>query len=130
MINKYLNFQPFTEAEARTLFRLAAIGEAAGWTVLITGLALSHFLHNSLPVLISGQFHGVLFLIYFAMTTAVAPSIKWGIRKILLALACGVPPYGSLFFEFWQSFRLNQVRISNVLFKNYLLQSLLPDSEI
>lgn len=127
MITKYQNFRPFTEAEAWVLFRLAAIGEAIGWTILITGLILAHFLHNDLPVLIAGQFHGVLFLIYFAAVIAVSPSIPWGLRKTLLAAACGVPPYGSLVFEVWQSHKMNQGKLSLTLCGLYLSRLAVSD---
>lgn len=122
MIRKYQNFRPFSEAEAWGLFRLAAIGEAVGWTILITGIILSRFIHNSLPVLIAGQFHGVLFLIYFAVTAAVSPSIPWRPREILLAIACGVPPYGSLAFELWQSHKKSANKLKVSIKREYLNQ--------
>ncbi|HEX5447718.1 MAG TPA: DUF3817 domain-containing protein [Candidatus Saccharimonadales bacterium] len=121
-LQRYYNFKPFTEMEAWTLFRLAAFGEALGWTLLITGIILSHFLHTNLPVLIAGQFHGILFLIYFAAAALTAPSLSWRPRRIITAIVCGVPPYGSLLFELWQSHRQNRDRLKITLGNSYLTQ--------
>jgi len=122
VIRKYQNFRPFSEAEAWALFRLAAVGEAVGWTILITGIILSRFLHNNLPILIAGQFHGILFLIYFAVTAVVSPSNRWSFQKIILATLCGVPPYGSLAFEFWQSHQRSADKLKVSIRREYLNQ--------
>ncbi len=122
MLKKYSKFKPFTEAEAWALFRLAAFGEAIGWTILITGLLLAHFLHNNLPVLIAGQFHGLLFLIYLAAAVSMSPSLGWPRAKIMLAAACSVPPYGTLLFELWQSHNLRRDRVRFILHNLYLAQ--------
>ena len=120
MLNKYFSFKPFSASEAWTIFKLAAFGEAIGWTVLITGVILGHYLHSSLPVLIAGQFHGILFLIYLATAVLASPSLFWRPGKILLAVACGVPPYGSLVFELWQAHRLNRHKLRFTLQTVYL----------
>jgi integral membrane protein len=119
---RYYNFKPFSPEEAWTLYKLAAVGEAVGWSVLITGLILAHFLHSNLPVLIAGQFHGLLFLMYFAATITVSPSIPWDLRKTFLAIAFGVPPYGSLIFELWQSLIRSQGQFSLTVCSRYLSQ--------
>ena len=58
--------KPFTEREAWGLFRLAAFGEAFGWTILILGVAINRYnltgAKYALPI--AGQIHGSLFLIY------------------------------------------------------------------
>ena len=121
MLSRYYSFKPFTEAEAWTLFKLAAYGEALGWTILITGMALGHFLHSGLPVLIAGQFHGVLFLIYFAAAALLSPSLSWPPKRILTAIISGVPPYGSLIFELWQAHNLKLSRLNTILGSLYLV---------
>ena len=104
----------FTEDEGWMLFRLAAIAEACGWTLLITGIACEHYVvpGNNIPVLIAGQLHGVLFLIYCTAAVGLYPTLHWPRRRMVAALLASVPPYGSLLFEWWaQSLhRRNQFR--------------------
>jgi len=96
------HFRPFMDEEAWTLFRLAAYAEAGGWTLLITGLGLKQFvLHgNNIPVLIAGQMHGTLFLVYIVACVVLYPSLRWSRAAALLAGIASVPPYGSLVFEY------------------------------
>jgi integral membrane protein len=105
LIKNYKNFRPFTDQEAWFLFRLAAWGEAAGWTLLISGIICREIIHNNLPVLITGQFHGILFLGYIAASILLAPSLNWTLKRTLAAGLCSVPPYGSLVFELWAAGR-------------------------
>lgn len=99
--------QPFREREAWGLFRLAALGEAVGWTLLITGILLSHTtlaIHND-TVPVAGQLHGMLFLAYFAILIATFTSLRWSHPKLLLAAIAGVVPYGTLVFEQWAAWQ-------------------------
>lgn len=98
-IEGYKRFTPFTDEEAWSLFKMAAWGEAVGWTLLISGIICQEVIHNNIPVLITGQFHGLLFLIYIAASVILAPSLRWPLRRTLIAGLCAVPPYGSLLFE-------------------------------
>lgn len=103
LLQKWESFRPFTEQEAWGLFRLAAIGEAVGWTLLITGIAIEHF-HlpgQDYAVAIAGQIHGLLFFAYFGALTAGYSSLRWPRWQMLVGLAAGVPPYGSIIFEQW-----------------------------
>lgn len=95
------SIRPFTEREAWNLFRFGAIGEAFGWAVLMTAIL---YQHTDLPgreyaVPIGGSFHGTMFLIYFGLLIAVSTSLRWSFAKVVTALVCGVPPFGSLVFE-------------------------------
>jgi len=85
------------------LFKLAAIGEACGWTLLITGILVQRFItpHSNIPILIAGQIHGLLFLLYITASVLVAPSLRWSLRRTIIAGLFAVPPYGSLLFELW-----------------------------
>lgn len=103
ILDQYKHFKPFSDEEAWFLFRLAAWGEAAGWTLLISGIICREVIHNNIPVLIAGQFHGILFLIYITASIILAPSLRWPLRRTLAAGLCSVPPYGSLAFELWAS---------------------------
>jgi integral membrane protein len=112
-LDKYYSFRVFTKKEAWALFRLAAYGEAVGWTILIIGIILSHFLDNNVPVLLAGNFHGIFYIFYFVMVILTAPCMDWKIKKTLVATICGVPPYGSLIFEQWQARQLRKLHSRN-----------------
>ncbi len=97
------NSRPFEENEAWWLYRAVALGEAIGWTLLITGIAIRHYKlpGHAYAVPIAGQLHGMLFLAYFGILLAVSTSLRWSRRQLLVALMAGVPPYGSILFEQW-----------------------------
>lgn len=101
----YQNFQPFTDAEAWMLFRIAAIGEAVGWSLLIIGILCRNLSvsWNEAPVQVAGRMHGTLFLIYIVAVVVLSPSLKWSAPRTLLAGLCSIPPYGSLLFEQWSA---------------------------
>ena len=103
LLRKFEHNRVFTEDESWLLFRIAAIAEACGWTLLITGIALEKFIipGNTIPVMIAGQFHGVLFLSYALASIGLYPTLRWSRQKALFALLASVPPYGSLMFEMW-----------------------------
>ena len=93
----------FTEDESWLLFRIAAFAEAFGWTLLISGIAIERYLvpGNTIPVMIAGQFHGVLFLSYALASVGLYPTLRWSRPKAFFALLASIPPYGSLLFEIW-----------------------------
>lgn len=106
----YRAFRPFTEAEAWGLFRLAAIGEAVGWTLLIIGVGCQHLpvSWNQIPVQLAGRVHGTLFLMYATAVIVLAPSLGWSWLRTFIGGLASVPPYGSLLFEMWASHRKRQ----------------------
>ncbi len=112
VLNAYLNFKPFSNYEAWLIFKIAALAEALGWTMLISGIAISYFITpgNNIAVQIAGHLHGGLFMIYIALALLVAPSLNWRPIRIILAGLASVPPYGSLLFEMWQSHLRQQSR--------------------
>jgi integral membrane protein len=115
--------RPFSETEAWTLFKWAAYGEAAGWTLLITGIivAKTHLPGHAIALPLLGQTHGMLFAFYLAIVLATASSMRWDIRRLVVAIAVSVPPYGTLVFEQWalrdrsrrirQNYQRSEVRI-------------------
>jgi integral membrane protein len=113
LLAKFESAKPFTDAEAWSLFRLAAIGEACGWTMLIAGITLKQYvLHgNNVPVLIAGQIHGTLFIIYIVAALALYPSLGWSRGKAILAGLASIPPYGSIIFEQWAAHRRSRTAI-------------------
>lgn len=104
-------WQFFDDREAWLIFRLAAFGEAIGWTLLITGIAYKHFgLPNGPDVLtVLGQTHGTLFFGYAAAVLAVASSLRWSKLEFLVAAAVSVPPYGTLVYEKFLAHRRKQI---------------------
>ena len=110
----YKKFRPFSDDEAWMLFKLAAIGEACGWTLLISGILIQRFItpHSNIPVLIAGQIHGLLFLLYITAAIIVAPSLRWDLRRTFTAGLFSVPPYGSILFELWAARIRNRKQLS------------------
>lgn len=103
----YQHFRPFTDEEAWGLFRLAAIGEGVGWTLLILGIFCRDVVWpgNQFTVAFAGRIHGILFMFYIAAALLLAPSLQWSFMRTIIAGLCSVPPYGSIAFEMvigWQ----------------------------
>lgn len=123
-LEKLEGLKPFTENEAWFLYKVVAISEAVGWTILITGILIKKYEwpgHN-IAVPIAGQIHGMIFLAYFGILLAVYTSIGWSRGKFLLAVLAGVPPYGSLIFEQWASYTRSN-KNCRLHFRSILLSS-------
>ena len=115
------SLKPFTADEAWMLFRLAAIAEAGGWTLLISGILIKHFLTpgNNVPVLLAGQVHGLIFLTYLIAAVGLYPSLGWSRPKAFFAVLASVPPYGTLLFEQWAARVRNKSNLQ--MYSHYLL---------
>lgn len=113
--------KPFTEHEAWGLFRIAALAEGFGWSLLITGIIIRNYglLGHNIAVPIAGRIHGTFFLAYFGILIATYSSLGWSRRKLMLATIAGVPPFGSLIFEQWAAHKRNvhhrQIYFSSLL---------------
>ncbi len=107
LLDRLEAIRPFSEAEAWGLYRIAALNEAVGWTLLIIGVAIRHFKWpgHAYAVPIAGQIHGTIFLIYFGVLLATYTSLRWSRGKFVFAALAGVPPYGSLLFEQWAAYQ-------------------------
>ncbi|HVX58795.1 MAG TPA: DUF3817 domain-containing protein [Candidatus Saccharimonadales bacterium] len=117
-MKRYRNFKPFSENEAWGLFRLAALAEAVGWTLLIGGLLIQRYLMHgdNTAVLLAGRVHGTLFLIYATAAVVLAPSQSWSLRRTLVAGVASAPPYGSLMFEQWAAHKRRRESLEKSLF--------------
>lgn len=85
------------------LFKIAAITEAVGWSMLISGIVISTYITpgNEIAVQMAGRIHGTLFLIYVTAVLTLSPSLGFTLPKTIVAGLCSAPPYGSLIFEIW-----------------------------
>lgn len=107
MLRKFESNRVFTENEAWTLFRLAAIAEACGWSLLVAGIMFEKYFGSHIPVLLAGRTHGMVFFLYALAATGLYPSLGWSRKRALVALLASVPPYGSLLFEQWSAHARN-----------------------
>jgi integral membrane protein len=127
----YQNFRPFTDEEAWMLFRLAAFGEAIGWTLLIIGILIDQtsVSWHEIPVKITGQIHGMLFLAYAAAALVLSPSLGWSWFRAIVAGLASVPPYGSLLFGMWSAHGRKYRDFTN-LRRLLLLKLSMPEAEL
>jgi len=81
-----------------TRFRLVAFLEGVS-LLLLLGIAmpLKYAWGQPLMVEIVGMAHGLLFLLYIALTVDVKLKLDWSLWKMLLAMAGSVIPFGT----FW-----------------------------
>lgn len=121
LIRKFEAARPFTEAEAWTLFRIAAFAEAIGWTLLIAGILITKYLTpgNNDAVFIAGNIHGTIYLAYFVAPLVLYPSLGWSRYKGIAAVIAGIPPYGSLIFEQWAAHKRRSHGFKN--YQHYLI---------
>jgi uncharacterized protein len=83
-------------------FRFAAIAEAITWLGLLVGMAVKYFGSGSeAGVQVFGMIHGIVVLVYFAVTLLAAKRLRWGSRTLVMALLASVPPGCTLIFEAW-----------------------------
>jgi integral membrane protein len=130
-LNRIETVRPFTEGEAWGLFRIAALGEAVGWTMLISGILINryHLPGYSFAIPIAGQVHGTLFIIYFAALLATYSSLRWPRKKFLMAAAAGVIPYGTLVFEQWAA-RTRKYKHSQEFFCSTVLATVTEEPSV
>ncbi len=115
LIQKYEAKKNFTQNEAWRIYKFAAWSEAFGWTILISALLIRNFRLSGRNIVlpIAGQIHGSLFIAYFIIVIAIYPSLGWKRIQSLFALLAGIPPYGSIIFEFYASRTRRYKMLSN-----------------
>lgn len=91
----------FSDADAWMLFRLAAIVEAVGWTLLISAIVSRRLGMPGADIAVSmaGTVHGVFFLVFFVILLVTARSMEWGPWRLGSGLIAGNIPYASIAFE-------------------------------
>lgn len=97
----YDKTQWFNAHDAWALFRVAAFGEAFGWTLLIFGVLydIQKWPQYHDVLIVAGRLHGTFFALYIIATVLLSRSLGWRWFWIVIALGMSVPPYGTLLFE-------------------------------
>jgi integral membrane protein len=84
------------------LFLVVATLEALSWLGLLIGMYVKYFTGaGDLGVKIFGPLHGGIFVAYVLLALLVSRALRWSVWTTLLALACSVPPFATLAFEWW-----------------------------
>lgn len=84
----------------KQFYRVMSIAEAVTWTLLIAGMVLKYvFDLGSLPVLIGGSLHGLVFLGYAGTALLVGVNQRWAVGRIAGAGAMAVIPYATIPFD-------------------------------
>jgi integral membrane protein len=106
-LSKLERTKPFSDTEAWKVFKVAAISEAVGWSLLILGILVQRYVtpQSGDPVKIAGQIHGIIFFGYFVAVLGVYSSLNWSRKRTVVAGAISVLPYGTLLFEQWEAHR-------------------------
>jgi len=87
-------------------FKIIAVVEAITWAALLIGVYLKRVAETTdAGVSIAGPIHGVAFMAYITITWLTADRLGWSGGLRALALAAGVPPFGSVVFEPWAARR-------------------------
>jgi integral membrane protein len=85
-----------------TLFKVVAAAEAVSWAGLLVGMYYKHVAGTTeAGVHLFGPIHGGIFVGYVLLTLVVARLLRWSRPRTLVGLACSVPPFATLLFEWW-----------------------------
>lgn len=86
----------------RLFYRTVAIAEAVTWTLLIAGMLLKYVANaGSLPVLIGGSIHGLVFIAYALTAVLVGANQRWKVGQIVVAVVTAIVPYATIPFDRW-----------------------------
>ncbi|SFP31268.1 integral membrane protein [Amycolatopsis arida] len=88
--------------KAAVVFRVVAVAEAFSWAGLLVGMFFKYVVdlgEGGVPVL--GMVHGIIFVLYVAVTLAVFRPLAWRPKTLVLALLASVPPLFTWIFEKW-----------------------------
>lgn len=93
----------FSEPEAWAFFKITAILETIGWTLLIIGIAFKyfHWPYSDWALALGGSSHGMIVIAYMFIVFFVHRSLGWSVRRLVVAELINAVPYGVLCFEIW-----------------------------
>ena len=90
----------FSPPAVATAFRVVAIAEACSWAGLLIGMSFKYLVvGNEIGVQVFGPIHGALFIGYVVIALLAARTFDWRWPTTLLAVAAGIPPFATLWFE-------------------------------
>jgi integral membrane protein len=93
---------PLLPADPAARFRLVAIAEALSWAGLLAGMFVKYVvIEHEIGVQVFGPVHGIVFMVYVAVTLVTWGALRWSTGTGLLAVVASVPPFGSWVFERW-----------------------------
>ena len=98
------------------LFLLVATAEALSWLGLLAGMYVKYVSQGGeRGVQVFGPIHGGVFVAYVVLTLVLARRLRWSLWVTLVALACSIPPFATLLFEWWaaRTGRLQDTRQSS-----------------
>ena len=84
------------------LYMVIAFVETVTWAGLLVGMYQKHILgleENLVPLF--GALHGLVFMLYMAITWLASRALKWDLRTTALVVAAGVPPFLTIPVEIW-----------------------------
>lgn len=81
-------------------FRVVAVAEAASFLVLLlVAMPLKYMADMPLAVKYTGWAHGLLFVLYLILCSAVARKYSWSFGRFFIAALASVVPLGPLMLE-------------------------------
>lgn len=90
----------FSPSAVATAFRVVAVAEACSWAGLLVGMVFKYLVvGNEIGVQVFGPIHGALFVAYVVVALIAARTFGWRLPTALLAVACSIPPFATLWFE-------------------------------
>lgn len=92
----------FSSQDLARAFVVVAVVEACTWAALLFGMFLKYVTDTTeAGVQVAGPIHGMAFIAYITVAWLTASRLGWSGRTRLVALAAGIPPFGSIVFERW-----------------------------
>ncbi|WP_025739827.1 DUF3817 domain-containing protein [Aquimarina pacifica] len=83
-----------------TSFRLISYLEGISYLlILFVTMPLKYIFESPEPNKVIGMAHGFLFLAYIVFAFLVKPEKKWGIKTLLIVLACSIIPFGTFWMD-------------------------------
>lgn len=91
---------PISRVTPRSWYRTVAIAESITWTLLIIGMVLKYAVGlGTLPVLIGGSIHGLVFISYGMTAVLIGVNQRWTALQIVGAVATAIVPYATIPFD-------------------------------
>jgi len=81
-------------------FRIVGFMEGLSFLCLVfVGVPMKHLAANPIGVKVLGMPHGLLFILYITLAFSISQDLKWPKKRLMLALAAAVLPFGTFIFD-------------------------------